>query len=109
MANVLELNSSNFDRIIKTAKKKVFVDFWAPWCKPCIPMDPLIERVATKHDDAMIFAKVNVDSASEIAQRYHVSSIPTYVIFDRANPAESRVGAISESELEELISSHASL
>jgi thioredoxin 1 len=70
-------------------------------------MDPLIEKIADRHD-SMIFAKVNVDSDGPIAQRYHVSSIPTYVIFDKANPAESRVGAISEAELEKLISSHAS-
>jgi thioredoxin 1 len=105
LSRVVELDSSNFDRMIRTTKKKVFVDFWAPWCKPCLRMDNVIERVADRHE-AILFAKVNVDRDGAIAQRYHVSSIPTYLIFDGANPAESRVGALSEADLERLVSSY---
>ena len=66
-------------------------------------MNPLIEKLAERHS-AIVFAKVNVDRDSEIASRYHISSLPAYVMFKDAHPAASKIGAMSEFELEKLIS-----
>ncbi|MHB2035140.1 MAG: thioredoxin family protein [Nitrososphaerales archaeon] len=101
MSKVIELTSQNFDRMLKTSKK-VFVDFWAPWCKPCIRMEPLIERMADRHS-SITFAKVNIEDYGDIATRYHISSIPAYVLFTNSSPSSSRIGAMSEAELEKLI------
>lgn len=87
--------------MLKTSKN-VFVDFWAPWCKPCVRMEPLIERIADKHT-AITFGKVNVEDHGDLASRYHISSIPAYVMFTNSNPSFSRIGAVSEAELEKLI------
>jgi len=87
--------------MLKTSKK-VFVDFWAPWCKPCIRMNPLIERMADKHS-SITFAKVNIEDCGDLASRYHISSIPAYVMFTNSSPSFSKIGAISEIELEKLI------
>lgn len=65
-------------------------------------MEPLIERMASKHS-SMTFAKVNIEDHSDLASRYHISSIPAYVIFTDSSPSFSRIGAISEIELEKLI------
>ena len=92
----------NFDRILRSTEK-VFVDFWAPWCKPCIRMNPVIEKLAERHRDAITFAKVNVDLDSDIASKFHIASLPAYVVFKDANPAASKIGAVSEYELEKLI------
>ncbi len=69
----------------------------------CLRMNPLIEKLAERHS-AIVFAKVNVDQDSEIASRYHISSLPAYVMFKDAHPAASKIGAVSEIELEKLIS-----
>ena len=69
-------------------------------------MNPLIERIADKHS-SVVFGKVNIDNSSELAQRYHISSIPAYVMFTDSNPSFSRIGAISETELEEMIYEYA--
>ena len=69
-------------------------------------MNPLIERMADKHS-SVIFGKVNIDSCGELAQRYHISSIPAYVMFTDSNPSFSRIGAISEMELDEMIYEYA--
>ncbi len=102
MSRVVEANSANFDSILRSAKK-VFVDFWAPWCQPCVRMDPLIERIAGRHD-SITFARVNVEEYSEIASRYHISSLPAYVFFSDSRPAKSKIGATSETELERFVS-----
>ena len=67
-------------------------------------MNPVIERLAEKHQGAITFAKVNVDLDSDIASKFHISSLPAYVLFKDANPAASKIGAVSETELEKLIS-----
>jgi thioredoxin len=103
LSRVIELTSANFDRTVRSSGK-IFVDFWAPWCKPCARMEPVIERMASRHS-GITFAKVNVEDSSEIASRFHISSLPAYLVFTNSNPIYSRSGAMSESELEEIISS----
>jgi len=101
LSKVIELTSQNFDKMLRNSKK-VFVDFWAPWCKPCIRMDPLIERMADRHS-SITFAKVNIEDYGDLASRYHISSIPAYVMFTNSSPSFSKIGAVSEAELEKLI------
>ncbi len=102
MPRVVEANPSNFETILRSTKK-VFVDFWAPWCKPCLRMNPLIERMADRHD-SITFAKVNVEEFSELASRYHISSLPAYVFFSDMRPSQSKIGTVSEVELERFVS-----
>jgi thioredoxin 1 len=102
MSRVVEANSSNFESILKS-KKKVFVDFWAPWCKPCERMYPLIERIADRYG-SITFARVNVEEFSELASRYHISSLPAYVFFSDSRPAQSKIGTVNENELERFVS-----
>jgi len=66
-------------------------------------MNPVIERLAERHHGAITFAKVNVDLDSEIASKFHIASLPAYVLFKDANPRVSRIGSTSETELEKLI------
>lgn len=101
LSKVIEVTGQNFDRMLKNSKK-VFVDFWAPWCKPCIRMDPLIERMAGRHE-SITFAKVNIEDHGDLASRFHISSIPAYVMFTNSSPSFSRIGTVSEAELEKLI------
>ncbi|MHB1909263.1 MAG: thioredoxin family protein [Nitrososphaerales archaeon] len=102
MSRIVEIDSSNFDAVLKSARK-VFVDFWAPWCKPCVRMNPLIEKMADKHG-SITFARVNVEKQSEIATRYHISSLPAYLFFSDSRPSQSKIGAVSELELERFVS-----
>jgi thioredoxin 1 len=66
-------------------------------------MNPLIERLADRHG-SITFARVNVDKHSEIASRYHISSLPAYVFFSDSHPSESKIGSLSERELERFVS-----
>jgi intein/homing endonuclease len=68
----------------------------------CLRMNPLIERMADKHS-SITFAKVNIEDCGDLASRYHISSIPAYVMFTNSSPSFSKIGAISEIELEKLI------
>jgi len=105
---VVPLNSSNFDRVISEKKVPVIVDFWAEWCMPCRIMDPIFEKLAKDYAGRVFFAKVNVDENQDLALRYGIMGIPTYLIFKDGSPVERIVGAVGRGPLERALRKHLS-
>ena len=91
---ILELNDSNFDKAI-VGETPVIIDFWATWCGPCQFMLPIFTRLAKKYR-TIRFARVNVDDAQGISQRYEVYAIPTFIVFKDGKPVDKAVGAVGE-------------
>ena len=91
---VMELTSQDFDQK-KSENELLLVDFWAEWCGPCKSMHPIFSRMAKKYKSVR-FARVNVDNAQDIARRYGVQSIPTFVMFKNGEVANTMVGAVGE-------------
>jgi thioredoxin 1 len=91
---VIELNSSNFDDAL-LKNKLVLVDFWAEWCGPCKSMHPIFSRMAKKYSHVR-FARVNVDDSQNIATKFNVQSIPTFIMFNDGKVVQQMVGAVGE-------------
>jgi len=91
---VMELTSQDFDQK-KSENELLLVDFWAEWCGPCKSMHPIFSRMAKKYKSVR-FARVNVDNAQDIAMRYGVQSIPTFIMFKNGEVANTMVGAVGE-------------
>ncbi len=94
---MLELNKSNFDKEINSSKLLV-VDLWAEWCGPCRAMSPVLEELS-KEMKNVAFAEVNVDENGEIASRYQVMSIPTFIFFKNGKEVGRSIGASPKSVL----------
>lgn len=97
MANMLELNDSNFYETIKDGV--TLVDFWAPWCAPCRIQGPIMDGVAKNANDKVKVAKVNVDDAPRVAQDLKIRAIPTVVLFKNGKPVQEFVGVTQENTL----------
>jgi thioredoxin 1 len=81
-----ELDGESFDRAI--AGGPVAVDFWAPWCRPCRALEPILEQL----QDQVPVVRLNIDEYPEIASRYEILSIPTVKLFAQGEPLGTVVG-----------------
>jgi thioredoxin 1 len=100
MATVV-LTGENFESVVDNADM-VLVDFWAEWCGPCRMFGPIFERASERYPDA-VFAKVDTDAETELAQAFGISSIPTLMIIRDNVVLYAQPGALPEQALEELI------
>jgi thioredoxin len=88
-----QLDEATFDGAI--AGEPLLVDFWAPWCRPCKAIEPILEELPVDT------ARVNIDEEPGIASRYDVLSIPTVILFSRGKAQGSVVGARPRSYFEQ--------
>lgn len=90
--SVIPLNDSQFESFIQKADKPVIVDFWAPWCGPCMQMKPVFEQVANELKGQYLFVSVNLDESQQIANKYGVSSIPTFKVIKNGTVVTTFMG-----------------
>ncbi len=101
----LEITLDNFEQEVLKSDKPVMVDFYATWCGPCKRMAPIVEELATEYEGKAVIAKLDVDDAMELAQRYRVMSVPSFVFFKNGEVVNSVRGGLTKAELAEIIDS----
>src|SRR6266487_2191940 len=102
-ALVLAVSDAAFDGDVLKSDKPVLVDFWAPWCGPCRSVGPIVDELATQYEGKLKVAKVNVDESSQVAMKYQVTSIPTFILFKNGEVADRVLGALPRSEFVKFI------
>ncbi len=99
MAEIKDLSKNNFDEFIKG--DVVLVDFWASWCMPCLMMTPIFEELSEIFKGKVMFGKLHIEENQDIAQKYDVSSIPTFILFKKGKQAHEFIGSTSVEDFEE--------
>ena len=92
--NTITLNDANFQSEVLQSSVPVLIDFWAPWCQPCLKLAPVIDDLATDFVGRAKIAKLDIDSAMELALKFDINSIPTVIIMKGGQPV-ARIGGIS--------------
>ena len=98
MPNIIDVSDTTFDQIVLNDKKRVVVDFWAPWCGPCKQITPVLESILESNPE-LTLAKVNVDDEMEVAKRYNVRGLPTLLLFEGGELRATHVGLASKDKL----------
>lgn len=101
--HVKEFTDVNWDVEVLSSKEPVLVDFWAPWCGPCISISPVLESVAEKYTGRVKVGKVNVDENRNIPAQFQIRSIPTFILFKNGEIADQAIGAIGQEKIEEML------
>lgn len=100
---IVTLTQENWDQEVLKADVPVLVDFWATWCGPCRMVAPVLEQLADEMDGKVRIAKLDVDSNQELAYKFQVSSIPTFILFKDGQMADRTLGALPKSGFENFI------
>jgi thioredoxin 1 len=96
-----EIDTASWEVAVLQAACPVVVDFWAPWCRPCTAIRPLLEELERATAGGVAFAGVDIDRYPEVAARYEVLSIPTVILFSGGEPQATVVGARPRAHFED--------
>ena len=100
---IINITKEIFEEQILQADQPVLVDFWAPWCTYCRRIAPAFDKIAEQQENKLVFAKVNVDEAPEIAEKYGIDTIPTLLIFKNGEVVGTIVAPDSKAKIETFI------
>ena len=103
MEKPAEVNDTSFEQAVLKAETPVLVDFWAPWCAPCMAVAPILDDLAGEYKGKLGIARLNVDEAPMTASKYGISAIPTMLLFSDGKPVGQIVGFRPKAELKKAI------
>jgi len=94
MSKVIELTSENFKKEVLESEIPVLVDFWAPWCQPCLMMAPVLDELSEDFDGKLKICKLNTEILENqtLAMEYKIQSIPNMKLFKNGKMIKEYVG-----------------
>ena len=95
----IEGTESNLDALL-SGEQPVVIDFWAPWCNPCVGFAPVFEQVAGERKGAVRFVKVDTEANQALAAKYQIRSIPTIMVFKNGERVDMLSGALSKTQFD---------
>jgi len=96
----ISINDDTFEKTVLRSSLPVLVDFWAPWCAPCLITGPILEELAEEFEGRVLMTKFNVDEGSRTPAQYGIMAIPTLIIFKDGKEVDRVVGAVPKHVLE---------
>ncbi len=96
---IITITQENFNEVVEKSLKPVIIDVYAVWCGPCHHMLPIYEEVAEELGSRYVFTKLNVDESQELAIKFSISSVPTFIFIKDNNVLEIETGTLTKEAL----------
>jgi thioredoxin 1 len=103
VSKVTEITDQNFEEEVLNSDLPTEVDFWAPWCGPCMMVSPIYDKLSEEYDGKFKFCKMNVDENQRTAVRYQIMSIPMQMFFSDGEKVDEILGAVPEPTIRTMV------
>lgn len=100
---IIQLTDDSFDNDVINASGPVLVDFWAEWCGPCKMIAPILNEAAEEYEGKVSIGKLNIDQNTLTPPKYGIRGIPTLLLFKDGAIVDTKVGALSKTQLNEFL------
>jgi thioredoxin 1 len=105
MSKVVEVTDRSFEEEVLKSDLPTEVDFWAPWCGPCLIVSPIYDKLAEEYEGKFKFCKINVDENQDTARKYQIMSIPMQMFFSNGEKVDEILGAVPEHTIRTTVAS----
>jgi thioredoxin 1 len=103
MSKVIEVTDENFEQEVLNSDLPTEIDFWAPWCGPCMMVSPIYDKLSEEYHGRFKFCKLNVDENQRTAMKYQIMSIPMQMFFADGQKIDEILGAVPEHTIRTMV------